>query len=134
MSFTGTGSAAFRITGFEHGSHAYAGKIRTMFEFIITDEVIQMDAINYPGSRPVDNLDQRQTLSFLDLTSFLPPDTDAASTTTSFSEANGSGNGTLVAGDMVPRSVRHAIVRRNGGNPMEQDFYLEGEPTFTTSV
>ncbi len=134
MAWANTGSAAFRITGFTHVSASFLGKIRTMFEYLITDEVLQADAENYPTSRPVDNLDMRQTIEMLDLTSFLAHTTTAGNTTTSFSEANGSGSGTLVAGAMVCRSVRHGISRRNGGNPMAQDFYLQGSPTFTTSM
>ncbi len=134
MSWSNAGSAAFRITGFTQGSNAYLGKIRTMIEYIIGDEVLQVDGDNHPSARPVDNVDMRQTIEMLDITSFLAPSTAAANTTTSFSEANGSGSGTLVAGQMVCRSIRHGIMRRNGGNPMAQDLYLVGSPTFTTSM
>ncbi len=134
MAWVAANSAAFRLTGFAQAANSYLGKIRSMFEYIITDEVIQIDGDNFPSARPVDNLDMRQTIEMLDMTSFLPNTTAAANTVTTATEAGAGGSAVLTAGAMVCRSVRHGVLRRNGGNPMSQDFYLQGTPTFTTTM
>lgn len=131
MAYTNAANAAFRLTGFTHNATSFLGKIRSMFEKIITDEPLFEDGTNTPSSRPVDSIDARVTIDYLDQTGGVAHTVAAANTTQSFSEANGSGSGTVVLGKMVPRSIRGGVMRRNAGNAQSQDFYLEGALTET---
>ncbi len=131
MAYTDARNAPFRPTGFAHGSTNIVGRVRFMFEKIVSDEPIFEDATNTPTSRPIDNIDARVTADFLDIAGGIAHGTASANVTASFSEANGSGSGSVVYGKMVPRSVRGGVMRRNSGNPTSQDFYLEGALTET---
>lgn len=125
MAYSGTGNAAFRITAFAHGVSTYLGKIRTSFEKIINREVIQTDAVNTPEKRPVDSVDARFTIEMLAWDSNLPQTTSANTVVLTFSEVGGQTGNTVTYGNMLPSGYRAGIQRRNGGNPMAQDFELQ---------
>ena len=62
-------NAGFRISGFLWNSVAKClGRVRATIEKIVEREVLQADTNNTPTSRPVNVLDARSTLEFLDQT------------------------------------------------------------------
>lgn len=131
--YSNAGNAAFRITAFAVGGTAVLGKIRNSLEKVVNREVIQTDAVNTPEKRPVDFIDARMTTEFLGWTSFLPETTTANTAVLTFSEVNGTTGSAVSFGPLLPSGYRAGIQRRNGGNPMAQDFELEGS-TFATET
>lgn len=126
-------NAGFRITGFLWNSVAKClGRVRASIEKIVEREVIQADGNNTPTSRPVNVLDARGTLEFLDQAGGLSHTTAAALAEFDYTEANGSA-GSIQIGNMLMSSVHHNWGRNMGGFGIGQDMELEGALTYTVS-
>ncbi len=134
MAYTNEGNAGFRITGVTVLGSAIAGPTHVSLEKEVVREAIKAMPNNVPISRPVDAIDGRLTVETLDLSADVDETTAAGNVVTNFSEANGSGSGSLTIGKMVAGSVRHTYDRNTGGFRMQQDFALEGALTFTPAV
>lgn len=133
MAYSAEANAGFRITSFLFNATAILGRVRALIEKIIVREVIQADANNTPTSRPVDEIDARVTLDFLDNSGGISHATAAANTTTAYSEAGGS-SASVIIGAMVPGSITHNWGRKMGGFGVQQVFELEGALTYTPTA
>lgn len=125
--------SGFRITGFTQGANSILGKVRVSIDDICNREVLAVDGINYPGSRPQDEIDGRVVCQFVGLDSEVSFSASAANATVSFTAADG-GSGSLVYGKVLAGSVVSLMGRRMGGFNSEQTFELEGARTKTWSL
>ena len=125
MSFSTEANAGFRITGFTHNATALLARIRCLLEKLVIREAIRADANNTPVSRPVDELDARVSLDFLDNSGAISHTAASANITENYSEAGGS-SGSIIMGPMVAGSVTHNHGRKMGGFGVQQVFELEG--------
>lgn len=134
MAYAGANNAAFRITGFTFGNGtAFLGKISFMLEKVVMREVLQTDEINYPEARPIDNLDSRATVEFLGWDATAADDEGPDDLAIEGDEAGG-GPWAIAAGQYQVGGFRLGVRRRNGGNPMAQDFEQEGPLSFSASM
>jgi hypothetical protein len=135
MSFVNAKNAAFRLTTFQHANgNNYNSKVRCSFEKSVQYEVLATDAINYPEARGLDAIDARATIEALDWTGKMAETTSAGNLTIAGNEAVGSGTFSNSFGAMKVCGYRSGVMRRNGGNPMAQDFELEGALTETITM
>jgi len=134
MAYADANDAAFRLTGFSHGAAAFAGRIGFTLEKAVVRETLQTDGVNYPEARPTDNLDSRTSIRCLDYGSVLAETTTKNSMTISGTEADGGAWSLALGTNYLVGGFRIGFARRNGGNPVEQDFDLVGAFTFTPSM
>ena len=134
MAYTTEANAGFRASSWLHGSTAFLGKVECVVEKIVEREPLMADANNVPISRPVDVIDARATLTFLDNAGALVETVTSANLTVNASEANGSATAGVVIGKMLPGSVTHVQRRKMGGYSIAQIFELEGALTYTPTA
>lgn len=138
MAYGNAGNAGFRHSSWQHSSggtlKTFLGKVRCLIEKIVAFEPIAADANNYPEARPVDNVDARVTLEFLDNAGALPETTTADNLTLNFAEANGTTGVGTVIGKMLAGSVTHTQQRRMGGFNIAQIFEQFGAVTYTPTA
>lgn len=130
MAYVDEKNAGYRITGVAHGVATTKGNIRVAFDEVVDREVIQADENNFPVSRPINGLDQRIVVAFMDMTSQISRDADPADVAVDFTEAGGDA-GSLECGEFVASSVANIMGRSMGGFNGEQTFELEGPPSKT---
>lgn len=134
MAYSNEGNAGYRHTSWAFGATPLAGKIRLLIEKICNREAIMADDNNTPQARPIDEEDARVTAEFLDNAGGIDTSEEADALTSTFSEANGSGSGGVVIGDVLPGSITHTQGRKQGGFTVAQVFELEGDLTYTPTA
>ncbi|HYG78681.1 MAG TPA: hypothetical protein VEK08_27015 [Planctomycetota bacterium] len=132
MAYSNEANAGFRITG-TSGLGTYLGNIRALIEKIIVREELKADANNHPVSRPVDDIDARVTVEFLDNSGGISHTAAAANLTMSYSEGNG-GAASVIIGALVAGSIRHNWGRKQGGFGVQQENELQGALTYTPTA
>lgn len=133
MAYADESNAGFRISAIS-GFGTFLGRIACLIEKIVERERIEADNNNVPVARPVDSIDARVTVDYLDTAGAKAETTAAANLTVTFDEADGVSSGSVVIGKVVGSSVQHTMARRRGGFGVQQTLELEGALTYTPTA
>ena len=132
MSWAAAGDTPYRVTTIDHASSNWLGPLGIIFQKIVKrGDGIKPGSANTPHSRPVDALDWRAVVRFLDPSS-IKAETTAAGTITVAGTTGDGGSFSHAMGPFLPGSSTHTYERNPEGMPTEQE--CEGEGTSLTNT
>ena len=133
MAYTNANQAVYRITSVLHGSSTLVDVKSCTVEKVINFDILRADKDNTPVSRPINMIDARVLVNFLDTNSPIAHTVSAANVVANFTGGDGT-VGSITIGTMKAGSVTHSL-NPYDAKEISQEFVFQGTSlTYTPTI